>query len=182
MSAVETSGTFPSRTAPWASLVSAEEIEVYELYNLGFADSLSSLTKEVVVYGLYNLALLDLVVIVGVVPGNQGANAEGQSKFARSLVSTSRNVAGMHPVNWFSLRCNSSSLSSLPSSAGISPVNWFAGRLSVVRLVRLPSQAGIFPVSCFRRGPVLGGWSGCPVPPESPRSTRCPPSTVLGGW
>ena len=38
-SAVETSGTFPSCTVPWASLESAEEVEVYELYNLGFADS-----------------------------------------------------------------------------------------------------------------------------------------------
>ena len=31
-SAVETSGTFPSHTVLWAPLESAEEVEVYELY------------------------------------------------------------------------------------------------------------------------------------------------------
>ena len=72
MSAVETSGTSPSGTAPCASLESAEEVEVYELYNLGFVDGLSSLAKEVVVYGFYYLILVDLAVAVGVVPVNQG--------------------------------------------------------------------------------------------------------------
>ena len=47
-SAVETSGT--SRTVPWASLESAKEVEVYELYHFALADGLISLTKEVVVY------------------------------------------------------------------------------------------------------------------------------------
>ena len=70
-SAVETGGTFPSCTVPRAPLESAEEVEVYELYNLGFADGLISLTKEVVVYGLYDLVLLDYAVVVDVVPVNQ---------------------------------------------------------------------------------------------------------------
>ena len=43
----ETSGTFPSRTVPRASLESAEEVEVYELYHVAPADGLISLTKEV---------------------------------------------------------------------------------------------------------------------------------------
>ena len=58
-SAVGTSGALPSGTVPWASLGSAEEVEVYELYNLGFADGLISLTKEVVVDGRYDLVLLN---------------------------------------------------------------------------------------------------------------------------
>ena len=52
-------------------LESAEEVEVYELDNLGFADGLISLTKEVVVDGRYDLALLDRAVLVGVVQCDQ---------------------------------------------------------------------------------------------------------------
>ena len=51
-----------------ASLESAEEVEIYEPVNLGFADGLISLIKEVVVYGLDNLSLVDHAVGVGVVP------------------------------------------------------------------------------------------------------------------
>ena len=53
---------------PGRPSMSAEEVCVYELYNLGFADGLISLTKEVVVYGLDDLILLDRAVAVGVVP------------------------------------------------------------------------------------------------------------------
>ena len=49
-----------------------KEVEVYELYNLGLADGLISLTKEVVVYGRDDLVLLNYAVAVGVVPGNHG--------------------------------------------------------------------------------------------------------------
>ena len=44
-SAIETGGTFPSCTVPWAPLQSAEEVEVYEPDYLGLADGLFSLTK-----------------------------------------------------------------------------------------------------------------------------------------
>ena len=74
-STVKTGGIFPSRTVPRASLGWAEEVEVYELDNLGFADGLSSLTKEVVVYGRYDLALVNHAVVVGIVPENQGVSA-----------------------------------------------------------------------------------------------------------
>ena len=70
-SAVETSGTFPSHTVPWAPLESAEEVEVYELYHVALADGLISRTKEVVVDGRYDLDLLDRAVVVGVVPNDQ---------------------------------------------------------------------------------------------------------------
>ena len=67
-SAVETSGTFPARNAPRASLESSEvEVEVYELYNLGFADGFISLAIEVVVYGLDDLILVNYAVAVGVI-------------------------------------------------------------------------------------------------------------------
>ena len=52
-------------------LESAEEVEVYELYHVGLADGLISLTKEVVVDGRYDLSLVDHAVAVGVVPANQ---------------------------------------------------------------------------------------------------------------
>ena len=71
-SAVETSGAFPSRTVPWAPLESAEEVEVYELDNLGFADGPIPFTKEVVVYGIEDLALLNRAVVVGVIAIFQG--------------------------------------------------------------------------------------------------------------
>ena len=70
-SAVGTGGTFSSCTVPWAPLLSAEEVEVYELYHVALADGLISLTKEVVVYGRYDLVLLDHAVVVGVVPVNE---------------------------------------------------------------------------------------------------------------
>ena len=67
-SAIETSRTFPSCTVLWASLESAEEVEVYELYHVALADGRISLTKEVVVDGRYDL---DRAVVVGVVPNDQ---------------------------------------------------------------------------------------------------------------
>ena len=57
---------FPARLLGWA-----EEVEVYELYNLGLADGLISLTEKVIVYGRYDLGLVDHAVVVGVVPANQ---------------------------------------------------------------------------------------------------------------
>ena len=63
---------FLSCTVPWASLESAEEVELNEPYHVALADGLISLAKEVVFYGLDDLVLLDLAVAVGIVPVNQG--------------------------------------------------------------------------------------------------------------
>ena len=71
-SAIETGGTFPSCTVPWASLESAEEVEVYELYHVALADGRIPLTKEVVVYGIYDLVLINHVVAVGIIAIFQG--------------------------------------------------------------------------------------------------------------
>ena len=71
-SPVETGGPSLPVLCPKTSLESAEEVDVYELYDLGFADGLISPTKEVVVYGLYDLALFDRAAVVGIVPINQG--------------------------------------------------------------------------------------------------------------
>ena len=65
----------------------------------------------------------------------------------KSFSATSRNPAGMHPVNWLPLRRRSVNLVRLPNSGGIDPVNWLPQRDRYWRLARLLNSGGIDPVN-----------------------------------
>ena len=77
----------------------------------------------------------------------ESTSQKSNPRIWKSLLATSLNPSGMHPVSSLLLRYKDSKLERLPNSPGIVPVSRLWLRYKNFRLERLPNSPGIVPVS-----------------------------------